>query len=229
MSSDTIDFHFDYISSNAYLAWTQLPELAAKYGARIEPRPVLFAGLLEAHGQLGPAEVPAKSAWMAKDNARKAIRLSVPLNPPAFHPFNPLLALRASSLPLEAEKRIALIDALFRAVWVRGLHVSEPSVVERVANEIGLPGTSIVAQAGSAESKLRLRSQTDEAIAHGVFGVPTMIVGDELFWGFDDFAHLELVLAGADPLDPAQWGQWSARRPAASAARRRFRPDTERA
>ena len=94
MPATTIRFYFDYISSNAYLAWTQLFALAEKYGAEVEPVPVLFAGLLKAHGQLGPAEVPAKALWMARNNLRKAARLALPLNPPAFHPFNPLLALR---------------------------------------------------------------------------------------------------------------------------------------
>ena len=224
MSADTIDFYFDYISPNAYLAWTQLPRLAEKCGFTIEPCPVLFAGLLEAHGQLGPAEVPAKSLWMAKNNARKAVRLGVPLNPPAFHPFNPLLALRVSSLPLAAAERVALIDALFQAVWVRGLHVSEPAVVERIADELGLRGAALVAESARPESKAKLRRQTDEAIALGVFGVPTMIVNNELFWGYDDFEQLELLLANNDPIDSAQWQQWSGRRPQPSAARRRFRP-----
>jgi len=95
MASEAVRFYFDFVSPNAYLAWTQLPALAAQYGTAIEPVPVLFAGLLEAHGQLGPAEMPAKTRWMVRNNLRKAARLGVALNPPAFHPFNPLLALCA--------------------------------------------------------------------------------------------------------------------------------------
>jgi 2-hydroxychromene-2-carboxylate isomerase len=216
----TIRFLFDYISPNAYLAWTQLPALAARYGCDVEPVPVLFAGLLEAHGQLGPAEVPAKSRWMAKNNLRKAVLLGVPLNPPAFHPFNPLLALRVSSLPLDATEQRALIGALFDAVWVHGLHVADRDVVVRVADGVGLPGQALVGAAEGPESKSRLRAQTDAAIARGVFGVPTMEVRDELFWGYDDFPQLELVLAGKEaPVDAAAWRQWSP--PPASAERRR--------
>ncbi len=208
--ASTVRFYFDYISPNAYLAWTQLPALAHRHDVAVEPVPVLFAGLLEAHGQLGPAEVPAKMRWMSKSNLRKATRLGVALNPPAFHPFNPLLALRVSSLALQGSQRHALIDALFQAVWVRGLHVSETAVVEKVADEIGLPGAAIVTDAQSPEGKARLRRQTDDAISRGVFGVPTMEVGTELFWGFDDFPQLELCLAGKDPLDPMAWQKWIA-------------------
>ncbi len=220
MAAATIRFYFDYISSNAYLAWTQLPKLATGYGATIEPVPVLFAGLLEAHGQLGPAEIPAKSLWMGKNNLRKAAQLGIPLNPPAFHPFNPLLALRVSSLPLDSAARSALITALFGAVWARGLHVSEPTVVERVADEIGQSGTEMVADAQQPDCKATLRRQTDYAIARGVFGVPAMEVAGEVFWGYDDFPFLELFLAGKDPLDSTDWRKWTGpHRP--SAVRRR--------
>ncbi len=204
----TIRFYFDYISHNAYLAWTQLPPLARKYGFGVEPIPVLFAGLLGAHGQRGPAEIPAKAYWMGKNLLRKTALLGVPLSPPAFHPFNPLLALRASSLPFDAPARDALIDALFRAVWVHGQHVSEPAVVEQVAASCGLDGAAVLAQATGQDAKDRLRRQTDAAIASLVFGVPSMVVGDEVFWGYDDFPYLELFLAGKDPLDTAQWQTW---------------------
>ncbi len=220
----TIRFYFDYISTNAYLAWTQLPKLIGKYGVTIEPVPILFAGLLKAHGQLGPAEIPAKALWMARNNLRKAALLGVPLNPPAFHPFNPLLALRASSLRPGSAVQTALISALFEAVWVRGLHVSEPAVVERVGNEIGLAGTVLVTEAGQPGCKAALRRQTDDAIARGVFGVPAMEVAGEIFWGYDDFPYLELFLAGKDPLDATKWQKWFGPiRP--SAVRRRSSPD----
>ena len=218
----TIRFYFDYESPNAYLAWTQLPQLARRYGAAIHPVPILYAALLDAHGQLGPGESPAKGRWMSKNLARKAVLLGVPLGAPAFLPFNPLLALRTTLLLSEPRERDALIEALFQAVWVRGLHVSEVAVVEGIANEIGLPGATLVAKAQMPEVKQQLRAQTDEAIARGVFGVPSMEVDDELFWGYDDFPYLELFLAGRDPVDAAEWRNRSQPVPA-SAARRRFR------
>jgi 2-hydroxychromene-2-carboxylate isomerase len=222
MPERVIRFYFDYISSNAYLAWRQLPALAERNGCTIEPVPVLFAGLLEAHGQLGPAEIPAKSMWMGKNNLRKAILLGLPLNPPVFHPFNPLLALRVSSLPLVADQRTALISALFDAVWVRRLHVSEPDVVAGIGDELGLSGPTLVEQALQPDCKSALRRQTDDAIARGVFGVPSMEVQGEVFWGYDDFPYLEMLLAGKDPLSTVNWQQWEQpSRP--SAMRRRVR------
>jgi 2-hydroxychromene-2-carboxylate isomerase len=216
----TIRFYFDYVSPNAYLAWTQLPHLGARHGVAVEAVPVLFAGLLDAHGQLGPAEVRPKLRWMSRNNLRKAALLRVPLNPPAFHPFNPLLALRVTSLPTADARKDALIGALFDAVWVDGLHVSDAAVVAAVADRVGLDGADLVERAGQPDAKARVKTQTDDAIARGVFGVPTMEIGSELFWGYDDFAHLELHLAGNDPLDAAAWETWAVA-PGPSAVRRR--------
>ncbi|HVP31748.1 MAG TPA: 2-hydroxychromene-2-carboxylate isomerase [Myxococcota bacterium] len=221
----TLRFSFDYISSNAYLAWVRLPELRQRFGLRIEPIPVLFAGLLEANGQLGPAEIRPKARWMARNNLRKASLLGIQLRPPAFHPFKPLLPLRVSSLDLADEARETLISALFRATWSEGLHVSEPEVVARVANGVGLDGETLLEQASSPPIKDRLRAQTDAAIARGVFGVPTFEVEDELFWGYDDLPYLERFLAGEDTLDPEEARLWGGDPPRPSSMRRQFRDE----
>ena len=102
MTSRVIRICFDYISPNAYLAWNQLPQLAENYGYQIDAVPVLYAALLDASGTLGPGETPAKGRWMMKNVLRKAARLGLSIQPPIYFPFNPVLALRVSLLPLEA-------------------------------------------------------------------------------------------------------------------------------
>ena len=222
MTDPRLRFYFDYESPNAFLAWIELPKVAERRGVALDLVPVLYAALLDAHGQLGPGEMPAKGRWMGKNVLRKAALLGVSLNLPEFFPFNPLLALRVSMVPLEESDRRAVVDALFRAVWVHGLHVSEAPVVTEVLDAVGLSGAALVAQAQTPEAKARLRRQTDDAIARGVFGVPAMEVGDELFWGYDDLPDLERFLAGNDSLDPEAWQRWSQpRRP--SSVRKQFR------
>jgi len=115
-----------------------------------------------------------------------------------------------------------LVEALFRAVWTGGPGVTDPEAVAAIATAAGLDGPRAVQQAQGAEAKQRLRRATDDAIAAGVFGVPTMIVDGELFWGFDDFRHLELFLAGEDPLDREALVRWGQLRPT---ARRRIGRD----
>lgn len=217
-------FCFDVISSNAYLAWVRMPELARRFDLHVEPEPVLFAALLEAHGQLGPAEVRPKALWMLRNNLRKAAILGVPLRPPVHHPFNPLLALRLCSLDLPHEQRNALVSAVFACVWVRQIDVSDPAAVGRALEEAGFADAAeLVARAGEQPVKDRLRARTDAALERGVFGVPTFEVGGELFFGYDDLPYLEAFLAGEDPLDPEAAKLWGAAPPQPGAMRRRFR------
>ncbi len=217
--SRQLDFYFDYVSHNAYLAWTQLPRLARRHGIPLSLHPVVFGAMLKANGQLGPAEIPPKSLWMLRDVLRKAARLDIPIAPPAAHPFNSLLALRATCSPLAEARRDALVGALFDAVWVESRDVSDPAVVADVASRVGLSGDALVADANREDTKRRLRAGTDAAIAAGVFGVPSMCVGDALFWGFDDLEALEACLEGRDPVADMDLTGWLAVRP--SVQRRR--------
>ena len=215
-----LTFYFDYISHNAYLAWTQLDALAARHDLEIGLEPVLFAGMLQAHGQLGPAEIAPKSRWMLRDVLRKAKRFDVPIAPPAAHPFNPLLALRCTCSPLAHERRKALVGALFEAVWVASRDVTDPAVVTDVADAVGLDGAALVADAATASTKALVRERTDAALANEVFGVPSFEIEGMLFWGCDDLPVMESWLAGEDPLTDADIEPWLAVR----AAVRRRRP-----
>ncbi len=208
MTSRTIRFYFDFISPYAYLAWTQIRGLAARHGAEVEPVPVLFAALLNAHGTKGPAEVPAKRSWVFRDTYRHAAYLNLPFAPPPAHPFNPLLALRVASTDLPREPRLDLIDRLFRATWGGGPGVIDPAVVSALIAEGGLDSERVMAEAASTPVKDRVRADTDHAISLDVFGVPTMEVGDERFWGFDSLIHVEQHLLGRDPLRDVDLARW---------------------
>lgn len=209
-------FCFDYISHNAYLAWTKIGALAQAHGLKLQPVPVLFAGLLQAHGQRGPAEVLPKSRWMIWNVLRKAKLHGIPIAPPYSHPFNPLLPLRVSCADLRLEDQIRLVDCLYTATWAQGRAVHEEQTVTEVITQAGLDAQTVLAQARSEPVKARLRSNTEAALAAGVFGVPTLIVLNELFFGFDDLEHLERFLLGTDPLgDRAVYADWFKVRPSA--------------
>lgn len=194
-------FYFDFVSPYAFLAWTQVHAIAARNGRTVDAIPVLFAGLLDAHGTKGPAEIPAKRLYTFRDAYRKAHRLGLaPLLPPPSHPFNPLLALRVASLPLDADAKRRLIDALFQATWVLGTGVETPEAVAAAATTAGLDGEALVRAAQTPEAKQRLRAATEQAVASGVFGVPTAVADGELFWGTDGLELVEASLRGEDPV-----------------------------
>ncbi len=214
----TVGVYLDFISPYSYLAWVELRRLERTLGFTIAPRPILFAGLLNAHGTLGPAEVEAKRRFVFVDALRKAALLNIPLAPPYGHPFNPLLALRLS-LAANAE-RADLVDLLYRATWEDGINVSDPVAVRAALEdpEDGIPQLDIDAlwrRAHSSEIKSALRTQTDIAITRGVFGVPTMIFKNELYWGVDNIEALQAALAGRELVTEETRARWQGIRPLA--------------
>ena len=217
MANNVIDFHFDFLSPYAYLAWTQIHDVARRHGATVRPVPTLLAALL-AHGQTrGPAEIPAKRVYVFVDTLRTARHLGVPFGPPPAHPFNPLLALRACSV-VDGDAQRRLIDALFAQTWGGGVDgqrvgCDAADKLARAAATANLDDKDLVARAHSDEAKNALRKHTDAAIARGVFGVPTMTTGDgpsRFFWGYDAFPALERHLAGLENISDADVEQWGA-------------------
>jgi len=200
MKKRQVDFYFDYISHNAYLVWHVLPALAEKYGYSVRPVPVLFAGFLKAYGQLGPAEIAPKLAWMNRNNLRKAAILGIPLNAPKLHPFNPLFLLRATAQKMSESDRRRVTGRLLRAVWVDAIDPNDTDGIRAYLAADGIDAAALLAGAAGDSAKTQLRTNTDGAIARGGFGVPTMLVDDEVFWGYDDLPYLEAFLAGTDPL-----------------------------
>lgn len=220
-SPDRLYFFFDYISHNAYLAWHQAPALARKHGLALTPVPVLFGAMLSHYKQVGPAELPAKSRWMLRNVLRKAMMHGIPIAPPHSHPFNPLVPLRVSCADLDEATRVRLVDRLFRAAWAEGRAVADAAVVSEVLAELGLDAARLLAEAQTDTVKQRLRQNTQAALDAGLFGVPSMAVRGELFWGFDDLEYLDMVLSGRDPLSAGrrELEPWLAVRP--SVERRR--------
>ena len=219
--SGRLYFFFDYVSHNAYLAWHKVPALAARHGLTLTPVPVLFGAMLSHYRQVGPAELPAKSAWMLRNVLRKARLHGIPIAPPASHPFNPLLSLRATCAIDDEGARARVVERVFRATWAESRPVNEPETVRALLLELGLPADELLAAAAGEPVKQRLRENTDRALAQGLFGVPTLAAKGELFWGFDDLEYLEMFLGGRDVLaaDRGELAAWAQVRPTAERRR----------
>ncbi len=195
-----VDLYFDFISPYSYLAWCQLPALAARHGRRVRPLPVLLGAVLSTLGTRGPAEVPARRAYLVKDLIRRAHAAHVPFTLPPTHPFNPLLALRVAAQPMDEDERARVISALFDAVWRTGAGVENEEQVERaLASVPGLDVATLLHRANEVVAKTTVRSHTDALLAAGGFGVPTMFVDGEMFFGSDSLPQLDAFLRGVDP------------------------------
>jgi len=196
MGAIRVTFYFDPVSPYAWLASKALGRIE-DIGGEIAFQPVLFAGLLNAHGTKGPAEVEAKRRYIFRDVMREATRAGLPFRAPPGHPFNPLQALRMCLAVHEAGPRRRFSLAVMAAAWEQGLDIGEVAVLKKVAGECGIDGEALAAQARQASIKVQLAADTELAIADGVFGVPTFKVGNELFWGADRVHSLLRYLQGA--------------------------------
>ncbi|QSQ23661.1 2-hydroxychromene-2-carboxylate isomerase [Pyxidicoccus parkwayensis] len=208
MAPAPLRFCLDYLSPYAYLAWTRMPAIAARHGRVVEPVPVLLAGLLNALGNVGPAEIPPKRVYVFKHTSRIAHGFGVPLVPPPSHPFNPLLALRVTAAVEDWEARSRLVSALYASAWGGGKGVETPEAVSSAIQAAGLDASSLLAAAQTQEVKDRVRRNTEEALAAGAFGVPSILADGELFFGVDSLEHLEQYLRGEDPLSNVDLERW---------------------
>lgn len=183
-----MELFIDFISPYAYLA----AESVFDPDTRLTP--ILLAALLNHNGQKGPAEIPDKRRYTFKHVSRMAHQHGLSIQPPPAHPFNPLLPLRVATL------RPELILPIFRQCWRDGQAIDTP---ESLA---GLCDGETLARAG--EAKQTLRENTERALQLGVFGVPSLVVQGEVFWGFDSFPHVKAFLEGKDPVDPLLVQKW---------------------
>ncbi|OPA90722.1 disulfide bond formation protein DsbA [Pseudomonas fluorescens] len=190
--SKTLEFFFDLGSPATYLAYTQLPTLCAETGTQLVYQPMLLGGVFKATGNASPITVPAKGRYLFDDLARYAERYNVVLKFNPHFPINTLVLMRAvTGIQMHQPERFqAFIDCLFHALWVEGRHLGDLAIVASVLAEQGFDPEYVLALANDEAVKTALKDKTEQAIQRGVFGAPSMFVGNQLFFGQD---RLEFV------------------------------------
>ncbi|NMZ15085.1 2-hydroxychromene-2-carboxylate isomerase [Pseudomonas proteolytica] len=183
----TLEFFFDLGSPTTYLAYTQLPGICAETGSQLVYQPILLGGIFKATGNASPITIAAKGRYLLQDLARYAKRYGVPLTFNPHFPINTLTLMRAvTGIQLrQPERFIDFIDCLFRALWVDGRNLGDPAVVAAVLAEHGFDPAQVLELAQDEAVKDALKHKTEEAIARGVFGAPSLFVGQQLFFGQD--------------------------------------------
>ncbi|QRF58590.1 2-hydroxychromene-2-carboxylate isomerase [Variovorax paradoxus] len=193
----TVEFYFDFGSPAAYLAATQLPHVCADTGAELVWKPMLLGGVFQATGNHSPAEIAPKGPYMTVDLQRFARRYGVPFVHNPHFPINTLLLMRgATAIQLQQPARFdAYVDAIYHAMWVEPRNLNDAAEVGAVLQAAGFDPAALLAAAGQQEVKDRLKAVTQEAVARGVFGAPTMFVGSDMFWGQDRLDFVREALA----------------------------------
>jgi 2-hydroxychromene-2-carboxylate isomerase len=195
-------FWFDPISPYAYLAFEQLPQALEGLSYSVEYRPILFAGLLKQWGQKGPAEIEPKRAWTFRQIAWAAHQLGIPIDTPAQHPFNPLALLRllhacagAGGMPNRWQ-----CEQVLHHVWRGGADANEAQRLADLQARLAPP------RAPHDESvKQSVKDLTAQALAAGIFGVPTVELEGKYFWGLDALGMVAACLRGDPWFDGPAW------------------------
>jgi 2-hydroxychromene-2-carboxylate isomerase len=169
---------FDLVSPFSFLHFEQFHNLPANL--KVEFVPVLFAGLLNHWEQKGPAEIPTKRIYTYRYVTWLAQSLGIPFKVPPSHPFNSLPALR---LLMAAGPIQANVATAFDMIWKEARDLQEPKEIAELGKRMGIKNVPAALMNETIKSKLR--ANTDDAISKGIFGVPTFLIGDVIFWGQD--------------------------------------------
>ena len=205
----TITFYLDFISPYAYLAFESLPKQLIGVSHRVVYQPILFGAVLKHHGHMGPAEIPGKREWTYRQVLWQAKQMGIPLDMPLTHPFNPLSLLRlAVASSDDGAPNRYVCETIFRHVWKGGKAADD---VERFAKLI--EGLAPKRDMQEGQVKNQLKNNTEQAIAKGVFGVPTFAIDDKLFWGLDALPMVRQYVEKAPLFVETDWQSVEAIKP----------------
>jgi 2-hydroxychromene-2-carboxylate isomerase len=195
--SITVDFYFDFGSPTAYLAYKRLRQLKQHYTFEINYKPVLLGGIFKASDNQSPVANPAKGAYMlTHDLPRFAERYNVPLKFNPFFPINTLPLMRGAYAAIEEGCFEVYVDTLYSGLWQQELNLGDAEIIKATLVAAGLDADKLMALTQQQHIKDALIAATEEVVARGAFGAPTMYIGDEMFFGQDRIDFIEERLKG---------------------------------
>jgi len=205
-SMKTVDFYFDYSSTNSYFAAFMLPEVCRKHGAIVNWLPIHSAALFRGTGFDVMAMTPRKARYLWRDHQRYAEFTGLPFRKPSRFPIKTAAALRATLMVAglagenpdnyTASVTGEFTQAVMRAYWERDEDISDLAVLGALARSVEVDGDRLIAASSSDDARTRLAAVTERAVARGVFGAPMFFVGEEMFWGKDRLDFVERRLVG---------------------------------
>ena len=194
----SIDFYFDCSSPWTYLGFTGIHEIAERYGATINWKPILVGGIFNAVNQSVYEQranpVPVKARYYQKDLADWADYYGVKIGMPPVFPVNAVKCMRGALVALDEGCLVPYARAVFEAYWGDLKDISQDEVLTAICDEVGLDSSSFLARIAEDAIKARLRANTDELIERGGFGSPTIFVGTSMFFGNDRLPLVERAL-----------------------------------
>ena len=190
----SFDFYFDFISPYAFIAHHKIKKIEKEYMFKINYHPILLGGLHNLHDIKAPAFIPSKAKFMIRDCKMVAEKNKINFRFNSYFPIKSLNLMRGVLVAAEDGIKDLYIEEIFNAVWNDGLNMNDEIVIEKVLKNININPKTFILRAQSQNIKDQLRSKTNDAYKKGIFGAPTFIVKDKIFWGQD---RLQYAIAEA--------------------------------
>ena len=179
------DFYFDFISPYSFLAHKEVRKIENKIGIKIRYKPVLLGGLHNLHGIKAPAFIPAKAKFMIRDCKLIAEKNKIKFKFNSYFPIKSLNLMRGVLVAEEDNIKNYYIDNIFNSVWQDGLNMNDDNIVQKILKNLNVNPKTFTLRTASSSIKDSLRKKTNEAYEKGIFGAPTFVSNNKIFWGQD--------------------------------------------
>ncbi len=187
----SFDFYFDFISPYSFLAHKEVRKIEKKNSIKIKYKPILLGGLHNLHGIKAPAFIPAKAKHMVRDCKLIAEKNSVKFKFNSYFPIRSLNLMRGVLVAEEDNYKSYYIDNIFNAIWQDGLNMNDENIIHRILKNLNINPKTFLLRVTSSSIKDSLRKKTNEAFERSIFGAPTFVSNNKIFWGQD---RIEFVL-----------------------------------
>ena len=190
----SFDFYFDFISPYSFFAHKEIIKIEKKNSIKIRYKPILLGGLHNLHGIKAPAFIPAKAKHMIRDCKLIAEKNKIKFKFNSYFPIKSLNLMRGVLVAEEDNFKSYYIESIFNSIWQDGLNMNDESIVQKILKNLNVNPKTFALRATSSSIKDALRKRTSEAYEKGIFGAPTFVANNKLFWGQD---RIEFVLKEA--------------------------------
>ena len=179
------DFYFDFISPYSFLAHKEIIKIERKNSIKIKYKPILLGGLHNLHGIKAPAFIPAKAKHMIRDCKLIAEKNKIKFKFNSYFPIKSLNLMRGVFVAEEDNYKSHYIDSIFNAIWQDGLNMNDENVIQKVLKNLNINPKTFHLRSASSSIKDSLRKKTNEAYEKGIFGAPSFVSNNKIFWGQD--------------------------------------------
>ena len=181
----SFDFYFDFVSPYSFLAHKEIINIEKKNSIKIKYKPILLGGLHNLHGIKAPAFIPAKAKHMIRDCKLIAEKNKIKFKFNTYFPIRSLNLMRGVLVAEEDNYKSHYINSIFDAIWQDGFNMNDENIIQKILKNLNINPKTFILRSSSSSIKDSLKKKTSDAYEKGIFGAPTFVSNNKIFWGQD--------------------------------------------